>query len=147
MVPIIAKVLESQFLISCSIILKPIICFMTIKGLIVAAYLPIKCFYTLMIRVSALDQGLVCSAFLDLRKVFDSLDHLILVKHLVQLGMCDMELTWLCNCLIDRTVDGSRTTTKNTSNYCTVDGSEREIMAKNNFFAGLLKCSWKWEYK
>ena len=39
---------------------------------------------------SALDQGLVvCSAFLDLKKAFDSLDHLILVKRLHQLSIGD----------------------------------------------------------
>ena len=52
--------------------------------------------------VSALDKRFtVCAAFLDLRKAFDSLDHLILLEHLHQLGVCDMELKWFCNYLSD----------------------------------------------
>ena len=49
--------------------------------------------------VSVLDKGLatVCAAFLDLRRAFDSLDHSILLWHLHQLGVCDMELKWFCN--------------------------------------------------
>ena len=44
----------------------------------------------------------MCSAFLNLRKAFDSLDHLILLKRLHHLGICDMELKWFCNYLNDR---------------------------------------------
>lgn len=52
--------------------------------------------------VFALDKGLVlCTAILDLRKAFDSLDHLILLKHLHQLGICDVELKWFSNYLCD----------------------------------------------
>ena len=48
--------------------------------------------------VRALDQGLVvCSAFLDLRKAFDSLDHVILLERLQQLGVCGTELRWFQN--------------------------------------------------
>jgi len=53
--------------------------------------------------VSALDRGsVVCAVFLDLQKAFDSLDHLILLKRLHQLGVCDMELKWFRNYLSDR---------------------------------------------
>ena len=53
--------------------------------------------------VRALDQGLVvCSAFLDLRKAFDSLDHMILLERLQQLGVCGTELRWFQNYLSDR---------------------------------------------
>ena len=56
--------------------------------------------YSIDMIVSAFDKGFaVCVAFLDLRKAFDSLDHLILLNHLHQLGVCDMELKWFCNYL------------------------------------------------
>jgi len=43
--------------------------------------------------VHAPDQGLaVCAAFLDLRKAFDSLDHVILLEKLHKLGVCNVEL-------------------------------------------------------
>ena len=59
--------------------------------------------YSIDMIVSALDKGLaVCAAFLDLRKAFDSLDHLILLKRLHHLGICDMELQWFRNYLNDR---------------------------------------------
>ena len=59
--------------------------------------------YSIDMIVSALDKGsAVCAVFLDLRKAFDSLDHLILLKHLHQLRVCDMELKWFCNYLSDR---------------------------------------------
>ena len=75
---------------------------MTIKGHIIAADCLIR-LHSIDKTVSALDQGLaVCSAFLDFRKAFDSLDHLILVKHLHQLGVCDIELKWFYNYLNDR---------------------------------------------
>lgn len=45
--------------------------------------------------VSALDMGTaVCAVFLDSQKAFDSLDYLILLERLHQLGVCDMELKW-----------------------------------------------------
>ena len=61
--------------------------------------------YSIDMIVSPLDKRLaVCAAFLDLRKAFDSLDHSILLKclHQLQLGVCNMELKWFCNYLIDR---------------------------------------------
>jgi len=52
--------------------------------------------------VHALDQSLVVSAaFLDLRKAFDSLDHVILLERLHKLGVCDIELKWFQNYLSD----------------------------------------------
>jgi len=43
--------------------------------------------------VHALDRGLVvCAAFLDLRKVFDSLDHVVLFERFRQLGVCGTDL-------------------------------------------------------
>jgi len=50
--------------------------------------------------VNALDCGkVVCSAFLDLCKAFDSLDHTILLDWLSKLGVCGGELTWFTNYL------------------------------------------------
>jgi len=53
--------------------------------------------------VHARDQGLaVCAAFLDLRKAFNSLDHVILLERLQKLRVCDVELkcfqNYLCGC-------------------------------------------------
>jgi len=43
----------------------------------------------------ALDEGsTVCAAFLYLRKVFDSLDHAILLDRLYKLGVSGTELLW-----------------------------------------------------
>ena len=45
--------------------------------------------------VNALDQHLIVSAaFLDLRKAFDSSDHVILLQHLECLGVCGIEVKW-----------------------------------------------------
>ena len=53
--------------------------------------------------VQAVDGGnSVCAAFLDLRKVFDSLDYHLLLNRLFSLGVIDMELWWFANYLSDR---------------------------------------------
>ena len=45
--------------------------------------------------VHAIDnKAIACVAFLDLRKAFDSLDHVILLQRLNSLGVCDVELAW-----------------------------------------------------
>ena len=45
-------------------------------------------FFAVDAIVRALDRGLVvCAAFLDFRKAFDSLDHVILLRRLQQLGV------------------------------------------------------------
>ena len=52
--------------------------------------------------VRALDQGLVvCAAFLNLRKTFDSLNHVILLERLQRLGVCGTKLRWFQNYLSD----------------------------------------------
>ena len=52
--------------------------------------------------VRALDQGfVVCAAFLDPRKAFDSLDHVILLERFQQLGVCGTGLRWFQNYLSD----------------------------------------------
>ena len=51
----------------------------------------------------ASDAGeVVCTVFLDLRKAFDFLDHVILLKRLCALGVHDIELTWFTNYLLHR---------------------------------------------
>ena len=53
--------------------------------------------------VRALDQDLVvCAAFLDLRKAFDSLDHVLSLRRLQQLGVYGVELKWFQKYLSDR---------------------------------------------
>ena len=53
--------------------------------------------------VKAIDnKHLACVVFLDLRKAFDSLDHVILLERLCKLGVCDVELSWFMNYLSDR---------------------------------------------
>ena len=53
--------------------------------------------------VNALDSGsVVCAAFLDMRKAFDSLDHVILLQRLQELGVHNTELRWFQNYLSDR---------------------------------------------
>ena len=50
--------------------------------------------------VSALDCGkIVCTAFLDLHKAFDSLDHTILPNRLSEMGVSGSELAWFTNYL------------------------------------------------
>jgi len=50
--------------------------------------------------VNALDCGkVVCTAFLDLRKVFNSLDHFILLHRLSELVVLGNELNWFINYL------------------------------------------------
>ena len=45
--------------------------------------------------INSLDGGkVVCAAFLDLRKAFDSLDHALLLQHLHHLGICSTEIRW-----------------------------------------------------
>lgn len=54
--------------------------------------------------VDALDQHLVvCAAFLDLRKVFDLLDHVILLQRLECLGVRGIELKWFTDYLSGHT--------------------------------------------
>ena len=50
--------------------------------------------------VNALDRGsVVCAAFLDLRKAFDSLDHVTLLHRIQELGVHNVELQWFQNYL------------------------------------------------
>ena len=42
-----------------------------------------------------------CIAFLDLRKAFDSLDHVLLLQRLYRLGVCGKEITWFTSYLSD----------------------------------------------
>ena len=52
--------------------------------------------------INSLDKGrVVCAAFLDLRKAFDSLDHSLLLQRLHQLGICGTEIQWFSSYLID----------------------------------------------
>ena len=52
--------------------------------------------------VNALDCGsVVCAAFLDLRKAFDSLDHVTLLHRIQELGVYNVELRWFQNYLSD----------------------------------------------
>ena len=48
------------------------------------------------------DHKIVCTAFLDLRKAFDSLDHVILLERLSKLGVHDTALSWFKNYLSNR---------------------------------------------
>ena len=51
----------------------------------------------------ALDVGnSVCAAFLDLGKVFDSLDHHVLLQCLINLGVSGIKLKWFKNYLSHR---------------------------------------------
>ena len=43
-----------------------------------------------------------CIAFLDLRKAFDSLDHILLLQRLYRLGVCGKEIAWFTSYLSDR---------------------------------------------
>ena len=61
-----------------------------------------------MFAVDTITQALdahqvVCTAFLDLRKAFNSLDHVILLKRLSALGIRDTALSWFTNYLSNRT--------------------------------------------
>ena len=50
----------------------------------------------------ALDSGKSsCIAFLDLRKAFDSLDHVLLLQRLYRLGVCGKEIAWFTSYLSD----------------------------------------------
>ena len=54
--------------------------------------------------VSSLDCGkVVCAAFLDLRKAYDSLDHCTLLRRIGELGIAKSVLKWFQNYLTDRT--------------------------------------------
>ena len=45
--------------------------------------------------MNALDhRQIVCAAFLDLRKAFDSLDHVMLLECLSTMGVHGVELSW-----------------------------------------------------
>ena len=48
------------------------------------------------------EKHIVCCAFLDLRKAFDSLDHVILLQRLAALGVTHTSLKWFQNYLSDR---------------------------------------------
>ena len=53
--------------------------------------------------VNALDHHqIVCAAFLDLRKAFDSLDHVMLLEHLSTMGVHGVELSWFTDYLSQR---------------------------------------------
>ena len=53
--------------------------------------------------VNSLDGGaVVCAAFLDLHKAFDSLDHVVLLQRLHCLGVCGASLRWFASYLSDR---------------------------------------------
>ena len=59
--------------------------------------------YTVDTITQALDNGnSVCVAFLDLRKVFDSLDHCLLLQRLFDLGVSGVELKWFTDYLHHR---------------------------------------------
>ena len=52
--------------------------------------------------VNSLDKGkVVCATFLDLRKTFDSLDHVLLLQRLHHLGICGIKIQWFSNYLSD----------------------------------------------
>ena len=54
--------------------------------------------------VHHMDRGeSVCAAFLDLRKAFDSLDHCVLLRQMLNLGVSTAALRWFQNYLSDRT--------------------------------------------
>ena len=48
------------------------------------------------------DKMMVLSVFIDLRKAFDTVSHLRILKKLECLGICDLELDWFKNYLCDR---------------------------------------------
>ena len=53
--------------------------------------------------VNALDhRRIVCAAFLDLRKAFDSLDHVMLLERLSAMGVHGVELSWFTDYLSQR---------------------------------------------
>lgn len=53
--------------------------------------------------VNALDCGsVVCAGFLDLKKAFDSLDHVTLLQRVQELGVHNVELQWFQNYLSNR---------------------------------------------
>ena len=63
--------------------------------------------HILLYAVDTITQALderdsVCAAFLDLRKAFDSLDHCLLLKQLLNLGVSGVELTWFTDYLTQR---------------------------------------------
>ena len=48
------------------------------------------------------NKAIACVAFLDVRKAFDSLDHVILLQRLNSLGVCDVKLAWFTDYLSER---------------------------------------------
>ena len=61
----------------------------------------------LLFAVDTITQALdacqiVCTAFLDLQKAFDSLDHVMLLERLSALGVCGRALSWFTNYLSHR---------------------------------------------
>ena len=53
--------------------------------------------------VNSLDSGkVVCVAFIDLQKAYNSLDHCILLQRISDLGVSNSVLRWLQNYLTDR---------------------------------------------
>ena len=77
---------------------------MIIRGPTVVVGHPTRfCCFAVDKIVNALDCGsVVCAAFLDLRKAFDSLDHVTLLHRIQELGVYNVELRWFQNYLSDR---------------------------------------------
>ena len=49
----------------------------------------------LLLAVTSLDKGsVVCTAFIDLRKAFDSLDHYLLSQRISELGVHSIAVEW-----------------------------------------------------
>ena len=103
-VPVVAKLLEK-------IVSNQLYSFLKDRGLLSPyqrAYYRGKSTAQLLLVASdiiaqALDYGqFSCIAFLDLRKAFDSLDHVLLLRMLYHLGVCGSEIAWFTSSLSDR---------------------------------------------